>query len=145
MVEAGRGDGVHKSNPKQDKELRPANGACGTPRFMPKEVRAGGEAREETEAPIILDFKGNITLRRMSIKPDKKRREYVRRLEDIVELCEEALSDPNSIEGTQLKAANVIINAIRMSYNIVREVDIENLERHTKEIQKILEKRARES
>ena len=53
--------------------------------------------------------------------------------------------DPEAVEAIQLKAADVIIRAIRMGYTIVREVDIENLERHTKAIQRSFEERDRAS
>jgi len=141
MVEVGRGDGVYKGHTEQDKELRHASGSGTATGPVPEEDGAGRETRQEAEAPLRLGFKGVITLRRVRIKPEQKRKEYVRRLEGIVTLCEKALSDPEAVEGIQLKAANVIINAIRMSYAIVREVDIENLERQTKEIQRILEQR----
>jgi len=65
-------------------------------------------------------------------------------LERIVAVCEEAMNDAEALEEIQLKAAEVIIKAIRMSYAIVREVDIENLERHAEEIKKRLAERDRE-
>jgi predicted ATP-grasp superfamily ATP-dependent carboligase len=67
----------------------------------------------------------------------------VERLERIIALCEEALCDPGAVEGAQLKAADVIIRAIRMGYSIVREVDVEDLERRAEEIKERLEERRR--
>ena len=73
------------------------------------------------------------------MRPGVKRGEYVERLERIIALCEGALCDPAALEGAQLRAADVIIRAIRMGYAIVREVDVEDLERRAEEIKARLE------
>jgi len=138
MVGEGRGDGVHHGNTRQDKELRPVSGACGTTSIVPQEAGEGGQASKEAEAPIRISYRGVITLRRVRIEPSKKRGEYVQRLEQLISICEEALSDPQALEEIQLKAASVIIRAIRTSYAIVREEDVENLEQLAQEIKRQL-------
>lgn len=108
---------------------------------MSEKNEAGRTPNRSYEATLRVGYKGAITLRRVSIKPSRKRREYVKRLERIIAICEEALVNPEALEEIQLKAADVIIRAIRMSYTIVREVDIENLERLATEIKRELEAR----
>jgi hypothetical protein len=103
---------------------------------------AGGSSGGGDEASFRLSF--TLTLRRVRIRPKAKREEYVARLERIIELCEAVLSDAGAMEDVQFKAADVIIRAIRMSYVIVKEVDVENLERVTAEIKAKLEERDRE-
>jgi hypothetical protein len=144
---AGRGPGERQydSPPEQDKERGQAPAPRRAHEPLPPEAGEGGQDSWADEAPLRLGYKGVITLRRVNIKPQKKRKEYVQRLEDIIGLCEEALMDPEAVEAIQLKAADVIIRAIRMGYTIVREVDIENLERHTKAIQRSFEERDRAS
>jgi len=145
MAQRRRGDEDHNKATEQNKELGPPAGphrALGT---VPQETPDRGTSSEEAETPLTLGYKGVIILRRFKIKPEKKRRDYVQRLENIVSICEAALSDPESVQEVQLKAADVIIRAIRMSYTIVKEVDIENLERQTREIKRSFEERDRES
>jgi glutathione S-transferase len=140
----GEGDEAGLGGPEQDQERPQASGARGADGVGPEEPGAGRAPGGEDEAPIRIVFKGFITLRRVRIKPDKKREEYVARLERIITACEEALTDSDALEEAQLKAADVIIRAIRMSYVIVREVDIENLERVAQEIKRRLDERARQ-
>ena len=116
-----------------------AVGPRGAVRAGAEEAGAGGEARGEDEAPVRVRFGGFVTLRR--IRPREKREEYLARLERIVATCEEAMSGAE-LDGAQLKAADVIIRAIRMGYAIVREADVENLEQAAAEIKRILEARA---
>jgi hypothetical protein len=144
-VDSGRqGDSPHTHNLNQDTSehgLPFATHETAGSRVKEDEPRRA--AVRKNEAPVRISFKGFITLRR--IKPETKRKEYVKRLEGIVKTCEKALADPNIMKFVQLKAAQVIIEAIRMSYTIVREVDVENLEKLTAEISAKIEERDRAS
>ena len=137
-------DDCYNKDFEQNKELRQDSDPHRADVPYPEETGEGEQAYGEAETPIVFGFKGVITLRKVRIQPEKKRKDYIKRLENIIKICETALSDPDTVQEIQLKAANVIIRAIRMSYLIVKEVDIENLEQHTKEIQAKLEKRDRE-
>lgn len=61
----------------------------------------------------------------------------------MVGACEAAMGDAGALEDAQLRAMDVLIRALRLSYVIVREVDIENLERQAEEIKGRLEERDR--
>ncbi len=143
MARVREGDGFDGGDAESDKEER--GQAVGTPRPHAagiEENAAGGALGGEDEAPIRISLK--ITFRRIRIQPKKKRQEYIARLERIISICEQVLSGSNVLEKAQLRAAEVIIEAIRMSYTIVRDVDVENLERIAAEIQERLEERDRE-
>jgi len=83
-----------------------------------------------------------ITARRVRIDPESKRREYIHRLERLMEQLDEVLSDPESVGEIQLKAMGIIIKAISACYAMVRDIDVENLESEVEEIKGLLAKRA---
>ena len=91
-----------------------------------------------------IEVKVILQPRRVRISPREKREEYVARLEELISFCEGILNNPEAYEELQLEAARVIIQAIRMSYSIVREVDVENLEQLAEKIKKALEESHRE-
>ena len=144
VVGVGEGVGADSHDVKPDQaESGSVVGALGSSGAGSAADGAGGASGGGDEASFRLSF--TLRLRRVRIRPKEKREEYVARLERIIELCEAVLNDAGSMEDVQLKAADVIIRAIRMGYTIVREVDVENLERITAEIKAKLEERDRES
>lgn len=99
---------------------------------MRKEAEDQPSPRQKAAAYQRIGIK--VTVRRVRIKPDEKREEYVRRLEKVIRFCEGVVNNPSAAEIIQLMALDVIIRAIRMGYTIVKDVDVENLERYTEEI-----------
>jgi len=83
-----------------------------------------------------------ITARRVHIDPESKRREYIQRLERLMEQLDEMMADPGSVREIQLKAMGILIKAISACYAMVRDIDVENLEREVEEIKGLLAKRA---
>ena len=139
----GKGDGADSCDVDSDQEESGSVvGASGSVGAGSAADGAGGASGGGDEASFRLSF--TLRLRRVRIRPKAKREEYVARLERIIELCESVLNDVGSMKDVQLKAADVIIRAIRMSYVIVKEVDVENLERVTAEIKAKLAERDRE-
>jgi DNA-binding Lrp family transcriptional regulator len=100
---------------------------------------AEGGAPSGEDASLDIAFQGVIRFRRIRIEPAKKREEYIERLERVIALCEEALTRPGAVGRPQLRAAEVLIKALRASYEIVREVDVENLERLAEEVARKIE------
>jgi len=143
VVGVGEGVGAdsHDVEPSQA-ESGSVVGASGSVGAGSAADGAGGSSGGGDEASVRISFA--LRLRRVRIRPKAKREEYVARLERIIELCESVLNDVGSMKDVQLKAADVIIRAIRMSYVIVKEVDVENLERVTAEIKAKLAERDRE-
>ena len=130
--------------------VEPHKAECGqafsTPRSdaaLPEETAPAGSPHEEGEAPIRIRVK--VTLRRVRIEPAEKREEYIARLEKAIKFCENVLNNPGAVEEIQLEALDVIIRAIRMSYTIVKDVDVENLERLTDEVKTQLKGRPQPS
>jgi hypothetical protein len=75
-----------------------------------------------------------ITARRVRIDPAGKREEYVGRLERLIGGLDGLLADPGLDEAARLKAVDVIIRAVRMCYLIVRDVDVERMERELEKL-----------
>jgi len=145
LVERRRGDPLDDDAPEQDKERGPAERARGADDPGSEEAQAGWPPDGSDETPIRIRYRGVIVLRKVRIDPRSKRREYVRRLENVISVCEKALSDADALQEIQIKAAEVIIKAIRASYAIIREEEVENLEQLAQEIKAKLEERARPS
>jgi len=137
------GDAPGHHDPEPGKERGQAGPPRGDHGPRPEEAGAKWPAGGEDEA--VHRFGIQVTLRRVRINPDRKRREYLERLEGVIKACESAMGDAGALEEIQLKAMDIIIKAIRLSYVIVREVDIENLELQAEEIKRRLEERDRAS
>ncbi len=114
--------------PGQDHERRPPADGGG------EEAEGGGEDGWEGEAPQPVRF--FITARRVRIDPARKRENYLRRLEDLIEGLDRIVSDPEGVEQVQLKAMDIMIRAVRMCYHIVRDVDVEMLEDELEALEK---------
>ena len=74
--------------------------------------------------------------RRVRIEPEAKRNEYIERLDNVIEKLEEIINSEDTDEKTRIRAANVLARLISTSYVMVRDIDIENLERELEELQK---------
>jgi len=139
-----KGNSPHKNDPDENPgELGSAFGRFRTACSHAQENAAGRKVSGKNAAPLQLSFR--IAARRFRVEPKRKREEYVFRLERIIRTCENALNNPGAMEKIQLKAAEVIIKAIKISYEIVREADIEDLERLAAEIKAKLEERGQQS
>ena len=79
----------------------------------------------DREATIRLDLR----IRRVRILPEERRREYIGRLESLMKSLDTIINDPTGTETIQIKAVNALVNTIRMCYTMVREIDVEQLEK----------------
>ena len=70
----------------------------------------------------------SITPRKIRIEASERRREYVRRLERIMTQCDEIISDPSGFEEIQLQAMAILIRAIVVSYELVSDEQVDELE-----------------
>jgi len=134
-----------RKQPAQDRFCRESAGAWtdfhSTQNACPRaqEDAARKQIPREDAAPIRLSLR--VAARRFRIEPKRKREEYMSRLERIIRTCETPFNNPKAMEKIQLKADEVIIKEIKMSYEIMREAEIENLERLVVEIKAKLEER----
>lgn len=98
----------------------------------PPAVSGGSGAQDsgahggESEAAARLRV--YITARRVRIDPERKRAQYLQRLERLISELDEVIADPKGVEEIQLKAMDILIRTVRMCYHIVRDVDVESLE-----------------
>ena len=96
------------------------------------EAEDDGEARGESSATIRLDLR----TRRVRIKPEAKREEYIGRLEALMRDLDGIINDPTGVKDVQIRAVHALISAVRMCYKIVREMDVENLEEQLQKLTK---------
>ena len=83
------------------------------------------DLREDEASTRIKVF---ITARRVRIDPERKRTEYIHRLEALIQGLDGIIADPEGVEKIQLRAMDVMIRAVNMCYRIVRDVDVEMME-----------------
>jgi len=75
-----------------------------------------------------------LRVRRLRTNPANKREEFLDRLDAAATKVQDILDNDHSSKATQIKAANSIANIIRASYAIVRDIDIEEIERDIEEL-----------
>ncbi|MFH0849380.1 MAG: hypothetical protein V1924_00395 [Candidatus Bathyarchaeota archaeon] len=76
----------------------------------------------------------NVTLRRLRIDPQRKRRDYVERLEELLTELDAIISSPSTPRKMKLRAMDTLVRVIRGCYEIVRDVDVEDLESELEKI-----------
>lgn len=76
----------------------------------------------------------NVTARRFRIDPQKKRREYVERLEELLKELDAIISSPSTPRKLKLRAVDTLVRVIRGCYEIVRDVEVEDLESELEKI-----------
>jgi len=86
----------------------------------------------ENEGSSEIRFK--VTVRRVRIDPQKKRREYVERLEELLKELDIIINNPNTPRKLKLRAIDTLVRVIRGCYEIVRDVDVEVLESELEKI-----------
>jgi hypothetical protein len=86
----------------------------------------------ENEGSSEIRFK--VTVRRVRIDPQRKRREYVERLEELLKELDAIISSPNTPRKLKLRAIDTLVRVIRGCYEIVRDVDVEDLESELEKI-----------
>ena len=102
-------------------------------------AEAGGTSGGEGKATIRLD----LQVRRVRIIPEERRGEYIRRLEEIMKSLDAIINDPTGIEEIQIKAINALVTTVRTCYSMVREMDVEHLEKQLKRLKQENENRKR--
>lgn len=76
----------------------------------------------------------NITARRIRIDPEKKRQGYINRLEALVTQLDTMINNPHTPRKLKLRAMEVLVKTINTCYNIVSDIEIEELEDELQEI-----------
>lgn len=129
-------------NPELDKAgLAHAGGGSG---FAFQDDKGDAEERSmertfDEEQRIRL----SITLRRVRIDPREKRREYIERLERLMEECDRIISDPQGWEDIQVQAMGILIRAIRVCYDLVTDEQVDQLEEEFEKLKRKIAERLR--
>ncbi|MDP2899885.1 MAG: hypothetical protein Q8O47_02820 [Candidatus Bathyarchaeota archaeon] len=76
----------------------------------------------------------SLTIRRVRIDPERKRVQYLRRLERLIRDLDGIIADPAGVEPIRLRAMDMMVRTVRMCYLIVRDVDVERLEHELEEL-----------
>jgi predicted amidohydrolase YtcJ len=76
--------------------------------------------------------------RRVKIKPEEKRHDYIRRLDKAIETLEEIINSEEAYEKTMIQAANSLARLISTSYVMVQDIDVENIEEEIENLKKTM-------
>ncbi len=75
-----------------------------------------------------------VTARRLRIDPDEKRRAYIERLEDAFKDLDAIISLPGTPQKMKVRATDTLVRVIKGCYEIVRDIDVEDLESELEKI-----------
>ena len=81
------------------------------------------------------------TSRRTRIDPQKKRRTYIDRLEQLWAQLDTIITDEETDQRTRIKAMNTLMRCLQIAYGMVEAIEIEQIE---KDIRKLEEQVAQE-
>ena len=124
------GEGDAASVRRCSEEPGGADGGRGASGGGGAEVEIEGEVGEAGEAWVGAFFRA----RRARIDPEGKRAEYLRRLELLMGKID-AMLDGHGARKGELRAMDVMIRAVRASYVMVQDANVEALERAYKELE----------
>jgi len=86
----------------------------------------------KNERPPKIRF--TVTARRLTIDPDRKRLAYVERLEEALKELDAIISLPGTSQKMKVRATDTLVRVIKGCYEIVRDVDVEDLESELEKI-----------
>ena len=83
-----------------------------------------------------LTLQIHVHRRRFVIVPAKKREELVAILDDLIRRLMKIINSNRTKTTVRLRAVQALAELIRTSYTMVRDVEVEELERETEELEK---------
>lgn len=87
--------------------------------------------------PIInLQIKFRIYPRKFKITPEEKREELIKTLDNMIKRLIKLINSPKTTTKLRLRAMTVLNDLIKTSYTMIRDVEIEQLEREIKKIER---------
>ena len=98
--------------------------------------RGASAAAVEGEPSGGLRVWVGFTCRRVRVDPERKREEYIGRLEAVMEYCDGVASDPSGYEAIQMRALDVMIRAVRVCYGLVSDLEVGLLEGEVEELKR---------
>jgi hypothetical protein len=136
----GPGDEKAFREDEEEPELFEERGGASEQGDFAVEERGEVDAQGKDSTTIDLE----TAARRSNINPDRKRNEYLEKLELMIRELENMNANPSLIDSKKLKAMDVAIRAVRMCYNIVRDVDVEEIEAELEKIKEATEEESDE-
>ena len=86
--------------------------------------------------PSKLTLQIHVHRRRFVIVPAGKREEFVAILDDLIKRLKKIINSNRTKTTVRLRAVEVLAELVRTSYTMVRDVEVEELERETEELEK---------
>jgi hypothetical protein len=77
-----------------------------------------------------------LCARRFVIVPAEKREEFVATLEDLIKRLMKIINSNRTKTTVRLRAIEVLAELVRTSYTMVRDVEVEEIERETETLEK---------
>ena len=105
-------------------------------------VDVEGDKGASEEGPVEGEPGGGLrvwvgfTCRRVRVDPERKREEYIARLEAVMDYCDRVASDPVGVESLQVRALDVMIRAVRVCYGMVGDLEVGLLEGEVEELKR---------
>ena len=104
---------------------------------MRRKLAVGSVRNQKTR---ILSSKHTLQIRlcarRFVIVPAEKREEFVATLEDLIKRLMKIINSNRTKTTVRLRAIEVLAELVRTSYTMVREVEVEEIERETETLEK---------
>ena len=85
-----------------------------------------------------------MRIRRTAIRPPEKREEYIKRLENMAKKLEEIINSEAISDKVRISAVNSLTKVIKAAYTMVKDIEMEELERELDELWKIVEEEKEE-
>jgi len=101
-------------------------------------VPAGSGGANAFAGPKRTITQRQTTLRislKFTICPQEKRAEYVEALDRMIRRVEKVINSARTTTSQRLRAMTVLAELVRVSYSMVRDVDVERLEREVKALE----------
>jgi hypothetical protein len=92
-------------------------------------------SQKSTTIPLQTTYKMTIYLREFKIVPAKRREELIKILDDVIQRLLTLISSKKTTTALRLRAMAVLNELINTSYRMIRDVDVEQVERETKTLE----------
>ena len=93
-------------------------------------------SQKSTTTPPQTTHKITFHIKRFRILPKSKREELVEMLDDVIKRLLTLINSKKTTTSVRLKAMTVLNELVSTSYRMIRDVEVEELERETEELEK---------
>lgn len=79
-----------------------------------------------------------VTLRRITIRPDEKRAEYIGKLDEMIKRLESIIDSEYAEEKMRLRAVDTLTRVIKAAYTMVKDMELEAIDRQLDEMEEMM-------